>query len=181
MNKHEQEWLAHRGDRMTTTAAPAWIDFQGSTSTPYRRIGQVTLTEDHSSRRTFETASWYEDIDVPAGTSVELQSNGYYTSARFQGSQGASYFISSICASYGEAKLDERHGEPDSYRMSTYDFMAAEAILKGTFLGGASVVLDEDVRIIATPLKQEAYDIEHDRPQRFLHRYQIKTDSTANA
>lgn len=118
-----------------------------------RRLGTVTLTEDQTFRKSYETASWYQDVEVAAGTTAELTSNGYWAFAKFEGVKGSSLFVNRLFTS-SSSKVDEGKGEADSYVVQMYAYDAAKAVALGTLLGGAEVKLDEGVAVLATQFEQ---------------------------
>lgn len=134
-----------------STKTTEWVDFRESIGAKPRRIGTLTLTEDQTFRRSYETAAWFQEIIVPAGTVGEITSNGYWTWVTLDGVKGGSNFASRIGAHYGSYDADTGRGEPDTYTVQTYCFMAAAGIAAGTWLG--DVELDADVRTTSRPFK----------------------------
>jgi hypothetical protein len=117
----------------------------GGPGSPTRRIGTVTLKVSMTFRQSYETACNYHDVEVPAGTEVELTSNGYYVSARLPGTITASLYVNRVLSATSQ-DVDELKGQDATYVFETYDYAAVKAIIDGTFLEGAVVRLDEDVR-----------------------------------
>lgn len=110
-------------------------------------IGTVKLTVPKTFRKTYETASWWQDVVVEAGAEAELRTDGNFVFCKFDGVKGGSYFIARIGAHYGTPDRDRGMGDPDSYCVQMYDYMAADAIAHGTFLNGAEVTLNPGIGI----------------------------------
>jgi hypothetical protein len=125
--------------------ATTFARLAGGPNAPERRIGTVTLTADMTFRQHYETASNYHDVEVPAGTEVDLMSNGHYVSARFRGTITASQYVNRLFSA-ASTDVDELKGQPATYLFQTHAFAAIPAIMAKTFLGGAVVRLDGDVR-----------------------------------
>src|ERR1044072_483733 len=104
----------------TSTRRPSFNPLAGHPGSPTCRIGTVRLTKPQTFRRNAETASWFKDIEVPAGTEADLTFNGYSVFAKCEGIKGASNFTSRIGAYYGRPKIDEGKGDPDTYTLQTY-------------------------------------------------------------
>lgn len=117
-------------------------------------IGTVTLTDDQTFTRQYETAAWFQDIHVPAGATAELRLDARgFVYATFAGVKGRSNFTSlygGVPITRDGSKIDRGMGEPDTYGFQTYAYMAAKAIHEGTFLGGAEVTLADGVSIEST-------------------------------
>lgn len=118
-----------------------------------RTIGTVTITEQITRRRTYETASWYMDFEVEPQT-VELtgpdtRSHGIsgftHYGAAAEGVCTGSYFASSFAGNVHSSKVDEHVGERD--RIVVFSSNYLHALVKAADAGerdGVRVELDEE-------------------------------------
>ena len=56
------------------------------------KIGTLTLTEPTVYRKSYETASWYTDVEVQAGE-YEVTTDGYWALVEMPGTVVGSYFV----------------------------------------------------------------------------------------
>lgn len=77
------------------------------------KIGTFTLTEPTVYRKSYETASWYTDVEVQPGE-YEVTTDGYWAFVRMPGTVTGSCFINRYlhCSS---AHIDEDVGKADVY------------------------------------------------------------------
>lgn len=103
------------------------------------RIGTYVLTESKTFTRTYETASWYTNIEVPAGEypiyatvrDGKVSSTwGEGPSYSLPGVVTASYFVNRLFTA-SSARVNEDVGKPDTYAASTYCYALAKAVLDG--------------------------------------------------
>lgn len=113
--------------------------------TSERLIGYYVLTEPTTFTRTYETASWYTKIEVPAGEypiyageckrpdTGEIQLGLDWPSAphaRLDGVVTSSYFVNRVFWATS-SETDRDVGKPDAYGWSTYGYAVAQAVLNG--------------------------------------------------
>jgi len=118
------------------------------------RIGTLTLAAPREFTNTYETASWFQRVLVPAGD-YEVTANldsptgrsgstVYWVHVTMPGTAVQSFFPSSFGGvMHGEGATDRWVGEPATARVScVYGYQLAQAIAAGQpFLGG-TVTLD---------------------------------------
>jgi hypothetical protein len=77
------------------------------------KIGTFTLTEPTVYRKSYETASWYTDVEVQPGE-YEVTTDGYWALIEMPGTVVGSYFVSRLlhCSS---AHIDEDVGNDATY------------------------------------------------------------------
>lgn len=81
-------------------------------SRPFVKIGTATLRETKTFRNSYETASWYTDVEVPAGTVTDIRTDGYWIIVgRGEGTIVSSYFVNRVFTS-SSAKVNEDVGKP---------------------------------------------------------------------
>lgn len=104
-----------------------------------RQIGTYILTEPKTFRRSYETASWFTDIEVPAGEypifavvrdGEVSRTWGETPFWSLPGIVTASCFINRVFWA-SSARINEDVGKPDTYGASTYTHALAKAVLDG--------------------------------------------------
>ncbi len=108
-------------------------------------VGRVTVCKPIKRTRLYECAAWHQDIEIEAGTTADLwltlrnydpygecewvEDSGHAAAGyRLAGVKGSSNFTSRIGAHYGEPKLDQGRGEPDSFGVWMYATDAARLL-----------------------------------------------------
>jgi hypothetical protein len=153
------------------------------------KIGTFTLKETHKFRKSYETASWYTDVEVPPGD-YDLRaafrynenpehSEGYavgvdidvdHAYVTLPGLIASSYFIDSLFGHYGKPKIDEDKGQKSEYHLHLYGYNMASAVAEhgGNFMQGkAKITLDPAFEVRPTFIGQnhewnevtKAYDL----------------------
>lgn len=106
---------------------------------PRVRIGTYVLAEPTTFTRTYETASWYTLIEVPAGeyevTAVVRDGKvsstwGEGPMVRLDGVVTRSHFVNRVFQ-YSSVEDDRDVGKPMSYTLTPYTYSVAHQILNG--------------------------------------------------
>lgn len=125
-----------------------------------RKIGTLILTEPTVFTRTYETASWYTKIEVPAGeydiTAVVRDGKvsgtwGDGPTWKLPGTVVASYFVNRFFTA-SSFEVDRDVGKPDTYVDGTYAHSLAGVVVEdgNSLIGGGRVVLDDDIEVRET-------------------------------
>jgi hypothetical protein len=93
-------------------------------SSKYQEIGRINLTEQHTFRKLYETASWYTDISCPP-QEVSLWSNGYYMKATFEGVVVGELFVNRLLGS-SSISPSRNIGTSSQYTNVWYAYRAAK-------------------------------------------------------
>lgn len=121
-----------------------------------RKIGTLVLAEPTVFTRTYETASWYTKIEVPAGeyeiTAVVRDgkvSSTWGDNPRWSlpGTVVASYFVNRLFTA-SSSEVDRNVGNSDTYVSGTYGYALAGIVAENdgsSIVGGGRVVLDDDI------------------------------------
>src|ERR1700694_2922789 len=114
------------------------------------KIGTLTLKESQKFRKSYETASWYTDVEVPPGDydiraaftynenpehtegyAVGEDINVDHAYVTLPGLVASSYFIDRLFNHYGAPKVDEDKGKPAEYHLHLYGYDMAGALSQG--------------------------------------------------
>lgn len=103
-------------------------------------VGMFVLRNPEVFRNTYETASWYRDVEVQAGeypviADVETETGAVIDfpglQVKLPGKVVGSFFVSSLWGHYGKAKINEDVGKEDAYHWRSYAHSVAHRILEG--------------------------------------------------
>jgi hypothetical protein len=135
------------------------------------KIGTLTLKEPQKFRKSYETASWYTDVEVqpgdydlraafhynenpehPDGYAVGADIDVDHAYATLPGLIASSYFIDSLFGHYGKPKIDEDKGKASEYHLHLYGYAMASALAEGGdyMQGKAKITLDPAFEIRPT-------------------------------
>lgn len=136
------------------------------------KIGTFTLKETQKFRKSYETASWHTDVEVPPGD-YDLRAvfrfnenlehpDGYalgddidvdHAYVTLPGLVANSYFIDSLFGHYGKPKIDEDKGQKSEYHLHLYGYDIASAVAEhdGAYMQGkAKITIDPAFDVRAT-------------------------------
>jgi hypothetical protein len=114
----------------------------------YFPIGKITVPASTRVDRSYETASWWREVECPEQT-VTLWCNGYMTRYQLRGVRTASYFGA---YSHGDGQI----GQPDTFFVSDYAYNTLREIYDGTTAYTVELLPDYEVEIEALPNSHDA-------------------------
>ena len=132
-----------------------------------RKIGTYVITEPTVFTRTYETASWYTNIEVAPG---EYDITAVVRDGKVSSSWGeeptwslpgvvvASYFVNRLFTA-SSAHHNEDVGKPDTYHGGTYGYALAGVVAGdgNSLVGKGRVVLEDDLEVRETS-RYEGYN-----------------------